>query len=106
MQRNTKRNFAKSIIKISATDLNEILKLNRVEFENYIETLFQKQGFNVTKSHEDENVGIDLMIGKKIKSQIIRTAVQCKQHKKSVGVSAIQEIFNGQHICKYSKSIS
>jgi restriction endonuclease Mrr len=91
--------------KYPPTDLNEILKLNRVEFKNYIEALFQKQGFNVTKSPEDENVGIDLVIAKKIKSQITRTAVQCKQHKKSVGVSAIQEIFNGQHICKYSKSM-
>lgn len=87
------------------TNLNEILKLNGVEFENYIKALFQKQGFNVTKTPESKNVGVDLVITKKIKSQIIKTAVHCKPYKKSVGVSAIQEVFNGQHLCKCSESI-
>jgi restriction system protein len=91
--------------KYPPTDLNEILKLNRLEFENYIEALFQKQGFNVTKTPESENVGIDLVITKKIKSQITKTAVKCGQYKKSVGVSAIQDIFNGQHLCKCNESM-
>src|SRR6184192_3843335 len=85
------------------TELDEILKLNGVEFENYIKALFQKQGFNVIKTPENKNVGIDLVITKKIKSQITKTAVKCGQYKKSVGVSAIQDIFNGQHLCKCSK---
>ncbi|MCQ6281225.1 restriction endonuclease [Bacillus sp. EB600] len=87
------------------TKLDEILKLNGVEFENYIKALFQKQGFNVIKTPENKNVGIDLVFTKKIKSHISKTAVKCGQYKKSVGVSAIQDIFYGQHLCKCSKSI-
>ncbi|MBV7509705.1 restriction endonuclease [Bacillus sp. sid0103] len=87
------------------TNLDEILKLNGVEFENYIKFLFQKQGFNISKTPESRNVGIDLVITKKINSRINKTAVHCKSYKKSIGVSAVQEIFNGQHLCKCSESI-
>ena len=45
------------------------------------------------------------MITKKINSQINKTAVHCKSYKKSIGVAAVQEVFNGQHLCKCSESI-
>jgi hypothetical protein len=87
------------------TDFNVVLKLNGVEFENYIEALFHKQGYSVIKTPASGDGGVDLVISKKINNRMVKTAIQCKRYKSSVGISAIQEVFTGKHVYKCSKAI-
>lgn len=91
--------------KNTPTNFDMILNMKGIDFENFIEVLFKKQGFDVTKTPSTGDGGVDLVVAKKINKRTVRTAVQCKRYKKSVGVSAIQEVFTGKHIYKCSKAI-
>lgn len=71
--------------------VNELKKLNGIEFENYLFNLFQHHNYIVEMTPTSGDYGADLILVKD--SQ--RIAVQAKCYTGSVGVSAVQEALSG-----------
>jgi len=103
--REFKDELQKNYYKLHApSDFDFISKMKGIEFEDYMQELFKRKGYSVTKTPASGDYGVDLLISKKINGREVRTAVQCKRYSKSVGVSAVQEVFSGKHYykCKYA----
>jgi predicted helicase len=81
-------------------EINDLNKLSGVDFEDFISNLFKKKGYEVLKTPDSGDDGVDLVITKKLDNKQVKSAIQCKRYKKSVGVSAVQEVFTGKHVYK------
>ena len=71
--------------------VNELKKLNGIEFEDYLCNLFKHHGYKVETTPTSGDYGADLIIVK----DNHRIAVQAKCYTGSVGVSAVQEALSG-----------
>ncbi|MGG0240533.1 restriction endonuclease [Bacillus rhizoplanae] len=100
-----KEGLKKEYYRSAPPDFTIVQDLSGTEFENYMEALFKKKGYDVTTTPATGDGGVDLIISRKINGRNARTAVRCKRYKKSVGVSAIQEVFAGKHLYKCQKSM-
>ena len=65
----------------------DIDKLNGKEFEQYLEILFKKLGYQVKRTPYQGDYGADLIL----RQGDEKTVVQAKRYKRSVGVKAVQE---------------
>lgn len=74
------RRYAKS-------GIADIDKLSGKEFEQYLEILFQKLGYQVKRTPYQGDYGADLIL----RQGDEKTVVQAKRYKSSVGVKAVQE---------------
>jgi restriction system protein len=74
------RRFAKA-------GIAEIDKLNGKEFEQYLEVLFKKFGYQVKRTPYQGDFGADLILWQGNE----KTVVQAKRYNRSVGVKAVQE---------------
>lgn len=63
-----------------------------VDYENYVETLLQSGGFEVSRTPTTGDQGVDLVAVK----NNIRIAIQCKYYSKPVGNKAVQEVIAGR----------
>lgn len=63
--------------------------LKGTKFERALARLYTKMGYSVSQTKGSGDEGIDLILSKEGK----KTAVQCKGHKKSIGVSAVRDLY-------------
>lgn len=66
----------------------DICSLNPSEFEAYVGVLFEKAGYRVKRTGGRGDRGIDLVVSRNGKSQV----VQCKRYEDDVGPSAVREL--------------
>lgn len=78
------------------TDLRAQLKsipsMSGAEFERYMASVYKALGYNVTILGGAGDQGVDLLLRKGRES----VAVQCKNHKRPVGNSPVQEVYAGK----------
>ena len=72
--------------------VDELKKLNGIEFEDYLYMLFEHHSYTVETTPISGDYGADLIIMKNNQ----RIAVQAKCYTGSVGVSAVQEALSGK----------
>ncbi len=74
--------------KLRKSGIQDIDKMDGIQFEHYLKLLFRSQGYQVEVTRAAGDYGADLILrkdGRKI-------AVQAKRYNRSVGISAIQEV--------------
>lgn len=71
--------------------VNELKKLNGIEFEDYLYNLFEHHNYKVETTPTSGDYGADLIL---IKNNL-RIAVQAKCYTGSVGISTVQEALSG-----------
>ena len=74
-----------------ALDIDQVDTMAGIELENYIEALFQRDGYQTKGTPRTGDYGVDLIA---IKNKQ-RIAVQCKRYKSSIGQEAIREVYAG-----------
>lgn len=74
--------------RMQQSGIAEIDQMSGRQFEEYVGTLFQHQGYKVSYTSTTGDFGADLIL-KKGKETIV---VQAKRYKKAVGVKAVQEV--------------
>ena len=75
-----------------AVQAKELSKLSGIEFEEYLENIFQQKGYEVETTPATGDYGADLILVKNNQ----RIAVQAKCYTGSVGVGAVQEALAGK----------
>ncbi|MDZ5471878.1 restriction endonuclease [Bacillus sp. 31A1R] len=83
MIRNSKRKE-----KLRRSGIDEIDKMDGIQFEHYLAELFKKQGYRVEVTRSFGDYGADLVL----KKENHRIVVQAKRYKSNVGVKAVQEV--------------
>lgn len=75
-----------------------------VDYENYVESLLQTSGFNVSRTPTTGDQGVDLVAEK----NGTRIAIQCKYYSKPVGNKAVQEVIAGRDFynCQFACVVS
>ena len=73
--------------RLAASEIDEIDRMDGRTFEKYLEVLFKKLGYRVELTKYVGDYGADLVTRK----DGVKTVIQAKRYKKSVGVKAIQE---------------
>ncbi len=71
--------------------VNDLQKLNGIEFEGYLSNLYKQHGYLVETTPKTGDFGADLILAK----NNLRIAIQAKCYTGSVGVSAVQEALSG-----------
>ena len=74
--------------RMQQSGIDEIDQMTGRQFEEYIGTLFEKQGYRVTYTPATGDFGADLIL-KKEREVVV---VQAKRYKSSVGIAAVQEV--------------
>lgn len=73
--------------RLAASGIEQIDRMNGRTFEKYLEVLFERLGYRVELTKYVGDYGADLVTRK----EGVKTVIQAKRYKKSVGVKAIQE---------------
>jgi restriction system protein len=73
--------------RLEASGIADIDQMDGKTFEQYLEALFERLGFQVERTRYVGDYGADLVVGK----DGVKTIVQAKRWKKPVGVKAVQE---------------
>lgn len=73
--------------RLAGSGISDIDTMGGKTFEKYLEVLFERLGYNVTRTRYIGDYGADLVVEK----DGIKTVVQAKRYKTKVGVKAIQE---------------
>ena len=73
--------------KLSKSGIDEIDQMDGLEFEKYLEALFEKLGYRVRRTPYQNDYGADLIVGK----DGHKIAVQVKRYRRKIGVKAVQE---------------
>lgn len=80
------------------SSLSEIDKMKGEEFEKYLQSFFEKQGWSVNLTSKSGDYGADLVMHKKVldlKNGINMpetVIVQAKRYNKNIGIEAVQQI--------------
>jgi restriction system protein len=74
--------------RLKQSGIADIDEMSGRQFEEYLGTLFNSQGYNVSYTPATGDFGADLIL-KKGKEIVV---VQAKRYKKSVGIKAVQEV--------------
>ena len=74
--------------KLKRSGINEVDKMDGIQFEYYLSTLFTNFGYTVKVTQATGDYGADLVL---IKGQE-KTVVQAKRYNSNVGIKAVQEI--------------
>ena len=81
--------------------IEEIDKMDGIEFELVLQTLFQKMGYNVELTSHTNDMGADLILSKYGE----RISVQAKNWSANVGNSAIQEVVTSLKVYKTQRGM-
>ncbi|WP_254624347.1 restriction endonuclease [Cytobacillus firmus] len=73
---------------LKQSGIYDIDKMDGIQFEHYLSSLFKSQGYNVKVTKATGDYGADLVLTKESE----KIVVQAKRYSKNVGISAIQEI--------------
>lgn len=74
--------------RLRKSGIEEIDQMNGFIFEEYLSTLYKKQGYKVETTKASGDFGADLVL----KKDGVKTVVQAKRYAKNVGIKAVQEI--------------
>ncbi|WP_281885718.1 restriction endonuclease [Paenibacillus sp. YYML68] len=74
------------------SNIRDIDKLEGIAFEDFMASVFQRQGYIVSGTKASGDDGIDLII----ETHGRRIGVQCKRYSGNVSVSAVQEVYAGK----------
>lgn len=74
--------------KLKKSGIRDIDKMNGIQFEYYLKTLFSSGGYKVEVTQASGDYGADLVLRKNDK----KIVVQAKRYTKNVGISAIQQV--------------
>lgn len=66
----------------------QIDKMTGIEFENFVKAVYEKRGYRVTTTPQTNDYGCDLVLQR----DGVRSVVQVKRYKTTVGIAAIQQI--------------
>lgn len=73
--------------KLSQSGIYDVDRMDGIEFEMYLEVLFEKIGFKTERTQASNDYGADLVLeGQE------RIVIQAKRYKSTVGIKAVQEI--------------
>jgi restriction system protein len=76
--------------KIAVTrNLEDVLALDPVEFENFVGGLFKRMGYDVSTTPKTGDEGVDLVLRKDGRLGV----VQCKHYKESVGQPVVRDMY-------------
>ena len=78
----------KNTTRLRNSGINEIDKMDGIQFESYLASLFTALGYKAKTTNAAGDYGADLVM---IKDQL-KIVVQAKRYSKNVGIKAIQEI--------------
>lgn len=78
--------------RLAQSGIDEIDRMSGREFEQYLEALFTKLGYQVERTPYVGDYGADLVVRK----EGVKTVIQAKRHKSRVGVKAIGEVLRAK----------
>ena len=80
-----------------ALDIAQVDEMSGIEFENYVEALFQAEGYRTETTPRSGDYGVDIIASKNKQ----RIAVQCKRYKKTLDQTPVREVYAGmsKHGC-------
>lgn len=81
--------------------IEDVDKMNGIEFENFLKVLFEHLGYKSKITQASQDQGIDLIL---VKNSIMY-GVQAKNYSSSVGNKAVQEVIAGSQYYNCDKSI-
>ena len=88
-------------INLAQTAIDEIDRMDGLEFELFIADVFKLKGYTIETTPVSGDFGVDLILYK----NGIKSALQAKRYSENVGVSAIQEVVSGSAYYKCDNSI-
>lgn len=87
---------SKEVITISTID-----KYSGAEFEAFVGSLFEADGYQVELTQASNDKGIDIIA----KRNGISVGIQCKRYSSNIGISAVQEVFAGKNFYSLDKAL-
>lgn len=76
-------------------------KYSGAEFEAFIGSLFEADGYQVEFTQASNDKGIDVIA----KRNGISIGIQCKRYSSAVGISSVQEVFSGKNFYSLDKAL-
>ena len=93
--------FEKSLFDETYASVDNFLTMSGMEFEKFLENLFEEMGYLVTLTPASGDAGADLILEKHGK----KTVVQAKRHSQKVSNSAVQEVHTAVSIYHADKGM-
>jgi restriction system protein len=87
--------------RLSQAGMDEVDKMGGIEFEQYLEGLFRRLGYQVTRTRPIGDQGADLVLSGKGE----RIVVQAKRWSKRVGNKAVQEVVASRPMYKCDRAM-
>lgn len=84
-----------------AVTITKIDKYSGAEFEAFIGSLFEADGYQVEFTQASNDKGIDVIA----KRNGISIGIQCKRYSSAVGISSVQEVFSGKNFYSLDKAL-
>lgn len=72
-----------------------------IEFEKFVGTLFESDGYKVSYTLASNDKGIDIIA----RRNGVSIGIQCKCYSSKVGISAVQEVFSGKNFYTLDKAL-
>lgn len=79
--------------RLKLSGIEDIDRMNGIQFEHYLDLLFQSQGYSVKVTRAAGDYGADLVLEKDGKAIV----VQAKRHNKNVGIEAVQQVHSSMN---------
>lgn len=83
------------------SSIKEVDCMDGLEFEHYLQPLFEAKGYNATVTQGSGDYGADLVLSRKGK----KTVVQAKCYSSNIGVDAIQQVVAAMPVYRASNAI-
>lgn len=93
--------LSKSPKKAASVTLQIIDSYSGIEFEKFIGTLFEFDGYKISYTLASNDKGIDIIASR----NGISIGIQCKCYSSTVGISAVQEVFSGKNFYSLDKAL-
>jgi len=81
--------------------IKKIDKYSGAEFEAFIGSLFEADGYQVEFTQASNDKGIDIIA----KRNGISIGIQCKRYSSTVGIASVQEVFSGKNFYSLDKAL-
>lgn len=92
--------------KYTRASIPEIDAMSGTEFEQYLKTYFEQNGYTVRLTQDSHDYGVDMILKKKMRNgNKITVAVQAKHYRSNVGISAVQQVIAGMRFYDCTKAM-